>query len=52
MHKNQKTLKLNRDTVRNLDQGILVQDRRGGRTEPAHYTLCGTDVVGYYGKSH
>ena len=51
MRKNQKRLKLNRDTVRNLDQGILTRIA-GGTDGACSYTLCGTDVVCYYGKSH
>jgi hypothetical protein len=51
MRKNKKTLRLNRDTVRNLDQDILTK-LAGGSAAACSYTLCGTDVYCWYGKSH
>ena len=49
MRKNKKTLKLNRDTVRNLDQEVLT--KFAGGSGGCSYTLCGTDPYCWYGKS-
>jgi hypothetical protein len=51
MRKNQKTLTLNRDTVRSLDQGILGRIA-GGTDGACSFTICYIDTVPYYGKSH